>query len=133
MRLNRSTLATAAAIGLVAAGGSAFTAANTGTPLTSAGQKSEVTTGFAVSAVDYVLAPNASGTGSQLDKITFTLTADATHNISSEARVQLVGGAAYYACTVVAGATAPAVNWTCSTPGLEVNLIDKLNIVAVSN
>jgi hypothetical protein len=133
MRISRSALTAAAAIGIAAAGGSAFTAANTGTPLTSAGQAATVTTGFAVSNVDYTLAPVAAATGDQLASVEFTLTASGSNNISQEARVQLVSTGAYYTCTVVAGATAPAVNWTCATSGLLVSTIDTLDIVAVSN
>lgn len=133
MRLNRSTLAAAAAVGLVAAAGSAITAANTGTPSTSAGQAATTTTGFAVSNVDYTLAAPAAASGDQLASVEFTLTAANGNNIAQEARVQLVGTGAYYTCVVVAGATTPAVNWTCATGGLLVSTIDTLDIVAVSN
>ena len=133
MRLSRSALAGATAVGIAVAGGSALTAGNTGTPLTSAGQAATTTTGFAVSNVDYTLAATAASTGDQLASIEFTLTASATNNIAQEARVQLVATGAYYTCAVVAGGVAPAVNWTCATSGLLVSSIDTLDIVAVSN
>ncbi len=133
MRLTRSTVVTAATVGLAVAGGSALTAANSGTPVTSAGQAATTTAGFAVSNVDYTLASTAAATGDQLASVEFTLTATAGHNIAQEARVQLVSTGAYYTCTVVTGATAPAVNWTCATSGLLVSTIDTLDIVAVSN
>jgi hypothetical protein len=133
MKITRNVLAISAAVGVAAAGGSALTAANTGTPLTSAGQGATVTTGFAVSNVDYTLAPTANATGDQLASVEFTLTASGSNNIAQEARVQLVSTGAYYTCAVVAGAVAPAVNWTCATSGLQVSTIDTLDIVAVSN
>ena len=133
MRISRSALAITAAVGVAVAGGSAFTAANSGTPDTSAGQGQTTTTGFAVSNVDYNLADFPDATGDQLASVTFTLTADAGNNVAQEARVQLVATADYYDCTIAAGGAGQAVNFTCDTTGQLVSAIDTLDIVAVSN
>ena len=133
MRIPRSALAATAAVGLAVGGGSALTAANTTTPLTSAGQAATTTTGFAVSNVDYNLAPVADATGDQLASVTFTLTATAGQNVAQEARVQLVSGNPYYTCTIAAGGAGQAVNFSCTTTGQLASTVDTLDIVAVSN
>jgi hypothetical protein len=132
MRITRQALAATAAVAVAAAGGSAYTAANTGTPLAAAGQESTVTAGFAVSAVKYILDPLA--TGDELATVTLTLSPTNTAaNVAAQVRVQLVSTGSYYECSLVAGATAPATNWTCTITGdLKVLAIDTLDIVAVS-
>lgn len=133
MLLNRSTLAAAVAVGLAAAAGSAFTAANTGTPTTSVGQASTVTGGFAVSNVKYLLDTTMT-TGDRVDKVTFTLTASGTSNVAQQARLRLVTGAAYYEC-VVAAASLQATDVTCTiaAPNLTSSQVNTLDIVATSD
>jgi hypothetical protein len=131
MKLTRNVLVAAAAVGVAAAGGSALTAANTGTPLTSAGQGEADATGFAVSDFKYVLATNTASTGDEVASVTFTLTASNSVP-ATNVRLQLVKANAYYGCTV-GTATGGATPVTCTTTGQKVLAIDTVDIVAVSH
>ncbi|MCW2613191.1 MAG: hypothetical protein JWN08_185 [Frankiales bacterium] len=137
MRMKRSSLAITAALGLAVAGGSAFTAGNTGTPVASAGFQATDTAGFAVSDVQYELGANANlagDTGDDVVKVNFTLTPATGALGATRARVRLVKADLYYTCTTASttGVTDGVTTWTCTTTGLESSAIDTLEIVAVS-
>lgn len=131
MRMNRSALAVTAAIGLAVAGGSAFTASNTTTPVASVGQASTVTGGFAVSGLEYTL--DELTTGDEIATVEFVLTAAANTNVAAKARVRLVTGAPYYECTTGA-VSLQAVAFSCAiTDDLAASAVDTLDIVGVSD
>ncbi len=162
MRTNRRTFTAVAVLGLVAAGGSAFTAANTTTPIASAGYQGTVTSGFAVSAVQYELGdptnPADANTGNDVVAVQFTLTPAADALPAKQVRVRLKkadatraaadGGpiteGGYYhsgtggTCAVVgtpAATAGTATTWKCTTllpSPLESIDINTLDIVANS-
>jgi hypothetical protein len=134
MRITRQALAATAAVAVAAAGGSAYTAANTGTPSTTAGQGAADASGYAVSAYQYVLAALANPTGDEIASVNFTLTPTTGTVAATEARVRLVKLGTYYDCTVgTTNATTGASTWTCATAGLKVSTIDVVDIVGVSH
>ena len=140
MRITRQALAAATAVGLAAAGGSAFTAANTGTPTSSLGQASTVTSGFAVSGVKYVL--DDFTRSDYLITVTFSLTATATHDVAKQARIRVVKPTSttgdYYSCNVAAAVgqvtavSCPINNGAAGTGGVLVSTVNALDIVATS-
>jgi hypothetical protein len=143
MRMKRSSIAITAALGLAIAGGSAFTAANTGTPLASAGFGQEDTDGFDVTAVKYQFGVNddhTAGTGDDIDEVQFTLTPNgpAGSLAASQVRVRLVKADDYITnCSVTSGTVGTAggtaaTTWSCVTGGVNTLDIDTLDIVAVS-
>lgn len=152
MRTSRPTAAALAVVGLVAAAGSAFTAANTDTPIASAGYEGTATSGFAVSAVKYELGDGGAAggdKGNDVDTVEFTLTpSNAAALGAQQARVRLVKADAgppvvaeggYYDCTTTdtdAGTTNGVVTFTCDVTtagaGVEAADINTLDIVAVS-
>ena len=155
MRNTRNKIAAVAAIGLVAAGGSAFTAANSDTPMASAGYQGTVTTGFAVSAVEYELGdptnPLAVDTGNDVVARQFTLDPADDNLPAKQVRVRLskkqarakadggdIAEGGYYTCTVVgtpSAAPGAATTWNCATAlptPLESIDINTLDIVANS-
>jgi hypothetical protein len=118
-------------VAVAAAGGSAFTAANTGTPLASAGQQATVTTGFTVSDVKYVL--DDYSRSDYLITVKFTLTPSGSNKAATQARVRVVGGSDYYPCTVNIGVWSCAINnGTAGSGGVLVNSVNTLDISAVS-
>ena len=132
MRMKRSPLAVTAALAVAVAGGTAFTAGNTGTPDTSVGQASTVTTGFTVANVEYTL--DALSIGDHLASVSFTLEAEAGANVANKARVRLVAGADYYEC-VTGTPVGQVVGFTCdlTTVAVTANAVDTLDIVGVSD
>ncbi len=132
MRNNRPKLAAVAVVGLVAAGGSAFTAANTTTPSTSVGQAAEVTTGYAVDNVEYTLGLLAGATGDDIATVTFDLEADAGANVADKARVRLVSTGNYFECTT-GTAAGQTVSFSCAITGTDASAVNTLDIVAVSD
>lgn len=135
MRMKRSSKTIVLALGLAIAGGSAFTATNSGTPVASAGFGSTVTGGFAVSGVQYELGAATGDSGNDVVRVRFILTPAGGALGASQARVRLVSGGAYYdTCdtTDAKGVANGATTWICTTAGLETSAINVLDIVAVS-
>jgi hypothetical protein len=104
----------------MATGAYAFTATNT-VPASSAGSGSGTISGYTVSAIAYTL--NAS-TPSDIDSLTFTLSANAT-----TAKAKIVSGSSTYtACTIAGG-----VNVTCNfSPDIAITTADELSVIATS-
>jgi hypothetical protein len=98
----------------------AMAAANT-VPASTAGEGSGAISGYTVTAVAYNL--NAT-TPSNIDSVTFTLSAPAT-----TVKASLVAGT-FYNCTVVSGN-----NWSCNTtsPQATVSAATLLDIIAKNN
>jgi hypothetical protein len=142
MRMKRSSIAITAALGLAVAGGSAFTAANTGTPVASAGWAATDTAGFDVQDVEYTFGVNGdvtAGTGDDVDQIEFTLDPALGALGATQVRVRLVKADNYYTnCAATAATTANegqpngVTTWRCDTTGLNTLAIDTLDIVALS-
>ncbi len=101
-------------------GAYAFTATNT-VPNSSAGSGSGTISGYTVSAVEYQL--NAT-TPSNIDSITFTLSANAT-----TAKAKVVSGSTTYTdCSIVSG-----VDVTCDfSPDIAITSADQLSVIATS-
>ena len=107
----------AAVLGL---GAYAFTATNT-VPATSAGSGSGTISGYTISNVQYQL---NSGTPTNIDSLTFTLSANAT-----TAKAKVVSGSATYTDCSIAG----GVNVTCDfSPDVTVVSADQLSVIATS-
>jgi hypothetical protein len=106
---------------VIAAGGYAFAAANTGVTATKAGFGQAAISGYAVSNIAYTL--NADPT--KLDKVTFTLDAAAT---TVKVQLDKTTPGTWYSCSN--GGTGN--DWTCATtsPQQTVALMDELSIVA---
>jgi hypothetical protein len=104
----------------MAAGAYAFTATNT-VPATTAGSGSGTISGYTVSAVAYQL--NAT-TPSNVDSVTFTLSANAT-----TAKAKIVSGSSTYtACSIASG-----VNVTCDfSPDIAITTADQLSVIAAT-
>jgi len=104
----------------LATGAYAFTASNT-VPGSSAGSGSGTISGYTVSNVQYQL--NAT-TPSDIDSVTFTLSAPAT-----QARAKVVAGATpYTTCSIASG-----VSVTCNfSPDIAVASADELTVIATS-
>jgi hypothetical protein len=108
MKLTKQVLAAAMAVGIAAAGGTAFTASNT-TPATAVGQTAQVVSGYTITAVVYGMDATA---GSE-DKVkTVTFDANPTGGdagvTATAAKFRLTGSGAFAACgtpTASAGAT----------------------------
>ena len=104
----------------MATGAYAFTATNT-VPASNAGSGSGAISGYTVSAIAYTL--NAT-TPSDVDSLTFTLSANAT-----TAKAKIVSGSTTYtACTIAGG-----VNVTCNfSPDIAITTADSLSVIATS-
>jgi hypothetical protein len=103
----------------LSSGAYAFTATNT-VPGTSAGSGSGAISGYTVSAVQYQLA----ATPSDIDSVTFTLSASAT---TVEAKL-VAASSTYTACTIAGG-----VNVTCDfSPDVAVSSADSLSVIATA-
>ena len=104
----------------LATGAYAFTASNT-VPSSQAGSGSGTITGYTVSAVEYQL--NAT-TPSDIDSVTFTLSANAT-----TVKAKIVSGSTTYTdCTVSGG-----VDATCDfSPDIAITTADELSVIATS-
>ena len=110
MRKNFKLLGAVAVAGLVAAGGSAFTAANTGVDATIAGYESAAVTGVTVTNVEYVV--NATD-ATKFSSIVFTETEDVSTGYT--AKLSLGDGATG---TVYTSTTCATPTYTVSTgPG----------------
>lgn len=136
MRITRQALAAAAAVGVAAAGGSAFTASNT-LPTEAAGQGSTGTAGYTVSAVKYELDSTASR-GDYLITTKFSIAPTSGGGNALQVKVRLVTGGDYYSCTRPDAAGAPQA-WSCiiasgavGSGGLQVSTVNTLDVVAVS-
>ena len=104
MRKNFKLLGAVAVAGLVAAGGSAFTAANTGVTPAIAGYQSAAVTGVAVTNVEYKVDP---ADGSKFSSIVFTETTDVSSNHTAKLTLDKgTGTPAVSDCTI--SATPPA-------------------------
>jgi hypothetical protein len=136
MRMKRSSVAITAALGLVVAGGSAFTAANT-VPVTSAGSGSSTTSGFAVSAVTYTL-DTVAQEGDEVKSVRFRLDPIAPSiQVATTARVRFTGGSTKFEGCVIDSAatsvTAPQTAWVCAvTTTVKVSSMTNLEVVAVA-
>jgi len=105
---------------VMATGAYAFTATNT-VPASSAGSGNGTISGYTVSAIAYQL--NAS-TPSNIDTMTFTLSANAT---TVKAKV-VSGSPTYTNCTVTGG-----VNASCDfSPDIDITTADQLAVIATS-
>jgi hypothetical protein len=104
----------------LAFGAYAFTATNT-VPNSNAGSGSGTISGYTVSAVAYQL--NAT-TPSNIDKVTFTLNANA-----ATAKAKIVSGSGTYTdCSIASG-----VNVTCDfSPDIAITTADELSVIATS-
>lgn len=139
MRLTRSKILPLAAVGLIAAGGSAFTANNTTQTTAAAGYQSKVSGGFNVTNIEYKFGLLASN-GDKITQVNFKLAPeDTTANGAAQARVKLASSGGYYKCTGsvdgvgTLGGTNVVSNWTCAiTPNLAASAINTLDIAAVS-
>lgn len=107
-----------AVVGAVAAGGYAYTAANT-VPTTSSGVGSAAISGYAVTNVQYGL--NAT-TPTNIDSVTF----DINPTAATVVKAQLAAAGTYYPCTNVAG----AVTCTTTAPQATVAGATQLTVVA---
>ena len=104
----------------LATGAYAFTATNS-VPNSSAGSGSGTISGYTVSNVQYQL--NAT-TPSDIDSVTFTLSATAT-----QARAKIVSGATPYTTCSIAG----GVSVTCNfSPDIDITTADQLSVIATS-
>ena len=107
----------AAVLGL---GAYAFTATNT-VPATSAGSGSGTISGYTILNVQYQL---NSTTPTNIDSLTFTLSANAT-----TAKAKVVSGSSTYTDCSIAG----GVNVTCNfSPDVAVTSADELSVIATS-
>jgi len=104
----------------LATGAYAFTATNT-VPSSSAGSGSGTISGYTVSAIAYQLNTT---TPSNIDSLTFTLSANAT-----TAKAKVVSGSTTYTdCTIAGG-----VNVTCDfSPDIAITTADQLSVIATS-
>ena len=104
----------------LATGAYAFTATNT-VPGSSAGSGSGTISGYTVSAIAYQLNTT---TPSNIDSLTFTLSANAT-----TAKAKVVSGSTTYTdCTIAGG-----VNVTCDfSPDIAITTADQLSVIATS-
>jgi phage-related tail protein len=132
MKITRQALAAAAAIGLAAAGGSAFTAGNSVPTSTRVGQAAQVTSGYAVSNVTYTLDANlGDGTGDDVVEVSMTVAPDNGGTVNAkQVRVRVVSGSTYYTCTNATPATSTA--WTCALPNLPASTLNTLDVVATN-
>jgi len=104
----------------LATGAYAFTASNT-VPASQAGSGDGAITGYTVSVVAYQL--NAT-TPSDIDSVTFTLSANAT-----TVKAKIVSGSTTYTDCSVAG----GVNATCNfSPDIDITTADQLSVIATS-
>lgn len=119
MRKSTKLLGGLAAAAIVAAGGSAFTAANTGVDAANVGYQSATISGVSVTNVEYVV---DAGDASKLSSIVFTETEDvsaghkAILTINGPAETQTV------CSTVVVGTI------TCAVPALQADITTILSI-----
>ena len=104
----------------LATGAYAFTATNT-VPNSNAGSGSGTISGYTVSAIAYQLNTT---TPSNIDSLTFTLSANAT-----TAKAKVVSGSTTYTdCTIAGG-----VNVTCDfSPDIAITTADQLSVIATS-
>jgi len=96
----------------------AFAASNT-VPASNAGEGSNTISGFSISAVHYTL--NSSNPAT-IDTVTFTISPSLP--AGGTVTVQLVGGGAWYPCSVSGG-----TNVTCTTTGAPASTANNLHIV----
>jgi hypothetical protein len=132
MKLSKQVLAAAAAVGIAAAGGSAFTASNT-TPDTAVGQGASTTSGYAVTNVVYTLNPStADTTGDTITAVSFD-TAPTTGLVkASQARVRLTTAGAWTDCVAGTVVAAPAQPFTCTfTTAVEASAATTVDAVVL--
>jgi hypothetical protein len=131
MKLSKQVLAAAAAVGIAAAGGSAFTGSNTmPTTPTSVGQGVSNVSGYTVSNVAYTLgALTEVAEGDHIQSVTFdTVGADV---VATNGRVRLVSTDAWTTC--VRGTSDPVAKtatFTCSfSPTIKADSATQLDVV----
>lgn len=107
-------------VGLMAAAGSAFLAANT-VPASKAGDGSGQVTGYTVSAIHYTLASNPQ----QVASVQFKL--DSAPPTGSTVKAQLATSGPWFDCTL---SGTPAVDASCTTTGATVLGATNLTVVA---
>ena len=107
-------------VGLMAAAGSAFMAANT-VPASKAGDGSGLVTGYSVSGIHYTLASNPQ----QVASVEFVL--DSAPPAGSTVKAQLATSGPWFDCTM---SGTPAVNASCTTTGATVLGATNLTVVA---
>ena len=107
-------------VGLMAAAGSAFLAANT-VPASKAGDGAGAVTGYSVSGIHYVLAANPQ----QVASVDFVL--DSAPPAGSTVKVQLAAAGPWFDCTM---SGTPSVNAACTTTGATVLGATNLTVVA---
>lgn len=105
----KKILGALAVAGLVATGGSAFTASNT-VATGKAGAGAGAITGYAVSGVVYTFADDAT-VGIKYDTVTFTLSDTAT---KARARINTALGGTFADCSLNAATANVATDWTCT-------------------
>jgi hypothetical protein len=139
MRMPRNKMAAVAAVGLVAAGGSAFTASNV-VPESAAGYGAQTVSGYTASDITYGLKTPLAGdaTDEEVATVTFVVTpTDTDTGAATKARARVTGTgtaatAVYADCTAATpAATAPATKWQCVV-GAAVKAADitGLNVIA---
>jgi hypothetical protein len=104
-------------VGLMAAAGSAFLAANT-VPASKAGDGVGAVSGYSVSGIHYTLAANPQ----QIASVEFTL--DSAPPAGSTVKVQLATSGAWFDCTMT------GANASCTTTGATVLGATNLTVVA---
>ncbi|HEY7873569.1 MAG TPA: hypothetical protein VIG64_00450 [Actinomycetota bacterium] len=107
-------------VGLMAAAGSAFLAANT-VPASKAGDGAGAVTGYTVSAIHYTLASNPQ----QIASVQFKL--DSAPPTGGTVKVQLAASGPWFDCTL---SGTPAVDASCTTTGATVLGATNLTVVA---
>jgi len=135
LRMKHSSIVITSAVALAVAGGSAFTASNTGTPIAAAGFQATASDGFTVTDVEYDFGALAtSDTGNDIAQVAFTLDPIvATAGSATQARVRLVVGADFFDCSSAdASGAGVARTFTCAITSTETADVDTLEIVAVS-
>jgi hypothetical protein len=100
-----------------------FAAANT-ISATNAGAGASTVSGYTVSAVTYLL---ETSDPTMLDKVTFTLTPDASGAVPTTVKVQLVSGGTWYDAT---HGTGNVWSYDPAAGAMTVTSVDALNIVA---
>ncbi|WP_024285453.1 hypothetical protein [Cellulomonas sp. KRMCY2] len=123
MRTSIKLLGALAAAGLVAAGGSALTANNTGVEAANVGYQSAVISGVTVSNVEYVVDPLDA---SMLSEIVFTEAPDVS---AGHLAILTVNGPTQ---TQITCDTSVALTITCLTPSLVISTITSIALTVTT-
>jgi uncharacterized cupredoxin-like copper-binding protein len=131
MKLSKQVLAAAAAVGIAAAGGSAFTASNIQSN-NNVGQKTSTSSGYTVTAVTYTF----SADGTNVTQLEFDAAAIGTVTNATYAKVKLSSSDTWHNCVLTDLTGTPVAGTqhaTCDYSGAAIATatVDQLNTVIV--